>query len=510
MKLMSHNSRIAKNTLMLYMRMLFCMSLAFFSTRIVLRVLGVEDFGIVNVISSVSGLFVFITSTLSSACSRYFSYEIGLGDKGRIQQIFSLMLILYFLAAIVLFILVETVGVWYVSNKLVCDPARVNAAKVFFQLVVAQTLIGWFAIPYNSLIVSYEDMSYFAVLSIVDALMKLFSGIGVMLISSYDHLMAYGAFLVLASLVHTSMNICFARWHYRECRFVWYFERTTFLKMCAFNGWKMLGTFFWMIGNVLVNLLLNVFFGPVVNAAKGVAQQLMTAARSLNENFLAATRPQIVKLWAAEAYEQFHTLLSRAMKLSFFFVWLFALPLYCEADYILSLWLGTPPEHSASFVRIIIVTTLANTFVYPITEAIQATGRIALSQIAEAASYGSVFFVAWFVLSLGCKPEAVLWTLCCFTVLNVVIQLMISSRVASVSLRRFASDIGLRVLVLVIVSLSLVHGLRIIISDGFAELILVGLASLIINGSLFWMICLNKAERKAIRNLICVRFHVRS
>ena len=506
MSISSNNSRIAKNTVVLYLRMLFCMGLAFYTTRLVLKVLGVEDFGIVNVISSVAGMFVFITSTLSSACSRYFSYEIGLGERGRVQQIFSLMLFLYACAAVVLLVLFETVGLWYVGNKLVCAPDRLCAAKIFFQCIVAQTLIGWFAIPYNSLIVSHEDMSYFAVLAIVDSVMKLLSAIGIMLVKNIDHLVAYGICLVVASLIHTAMNVVFARSHYRECRLVWYFDRTAFVAMCAFNGWKMLGTFFWMIGNVLVNLLLNLFFGPVVNAAKGVSQQLMSAARALNENFLAATRPQIVKLWAAEAHQQFLLLLQRASKLSFFFVWLFAFPLYCEADYVLTLWLGMPPEYSAVFVRIIIVTALANSFVYPIAEAIQATGRISVSQTIEALSYGLVFPVAWVSLKFGNGPASVLWILFAFTLFNVAAQLVVASRVAGVPLGDFIIKVHLRIAILVVVSMFAVRIAESLSGDGLQRFLVVGNVSVAANCILFWYVCLTANERRSITRVIRERF----
>ena len=456
MSIQSNTKRIIRNTVMLYGRMLFVMFVSFFTTRLVLQALGVSDYGLVNVIGSVAAMFTFITASVSVGCSRFLSFEIGRKDPVRVNIVFSTSLLMYVGVAVLILLLSETIGFWYVSHKLVFATGRENAALVFFQFVIAQTIISWLAGPYSALIISYEDMSFYAGISIVDALLKLVGAICVCLVKTPDQLIFYGVLSLLASVASFMMYIIFARLKYSVSRFKFHFDKRIFCEMIAFNGWRIIGVFAWTMGNVFLNLLLNSFFGTVVNAARGIAMQLRFGVGALNENFVTAMRPQLIKYWAAGRYEAFYALLRGATKMSYFFIFLFALPLITEMKFVLGLWLKEVPPYTVVFSQLILSASVVNSFMHPLGCALQAVGQVAAFEVSGAISNGLILPVSWLLLNSGHGPEAVFVAFFIFTVITCCIQFIAVMRGIKYPVIDFAVMIVGRMLFISLLSIGFV------------------------------------------------------
>ena len=314
----SSNKRLLLNTVILYVRMFAVMAMAFCTTRIVLNVLGNIDYGLVNAIAGVVSMFSFISVSLSTACSRYFSFELGRKDYVKLNQMFSLILFLYVCVAGVLCLMSETVGLWYLEHKLVFPPDRANAVFWFFQCTVGTIIVGWLAVPYNSLAVAYENMTLFSWLSIFDAAIKLIVAFLIRFTANYDALVGYGVLLFAGAVIHSSANYLIVRIKYPSSRFRWYFDKMVFKNVCTFSGWNFFGVFIWMTSDTFISLLLNSFFGPIVNAARAIAIQVMSGVSSFAVNFLTAARPQIVKCWASDAKMEAWVLFKRVSKVGYF------------------------------------------------------------------------------------------------------------------------------------------------------------------------------------------------
>ena len=375
----SKKQRLIKNTLMLYLRMVLVMGLAFLTTRVVLKALGVVDYGVVNAVSGVVSMFSFVTSTLSSGCSRFFSVDIGKRAEAQLTKTFSLVLLLYVVVAILLVVASETLGLWYVCKKLVYPADRAGAVLCFYHATVFMMAMNVVSIPYSAIAISYEDMSLFSLISVADAVGKFFIGCIIQYGGFGDSLVVYGILMGVLSLAQTGGYIVFVRLKYQACRFVYYWDSKLCKELFSFNGWNFFGALAWMSSEVLVNLLLNSFFGPVVNAAKSVATQVFSGVNSLTCNFQVAARPQIVKEWTLNNNGEFYALIKMMSKASFMLLLLPSLPLVVLTDGILAFWLTDVPEFAVIFTQLTIAMGIINSFSFVFCTAAQAVGRLGFS-----------------------------------------------------------------------------------------------------------------------------------
>ena len=495
MSVRENNQRIAKNTIVLYGRMVFVMMVSFFTTRIVLKVLGVEDFGLQNAVGGVAAMFSFINGSLSSACARYYSYELGRKRNDKLNNIFSLMLLLYVGFAIILIVLLETLGSWYVANKIVCDPGRIAAARLYFQFVVGMTVASWLSVPYSAMIIAYEDMTVYAYLSVFDVSIKLIAVIVLMFVTTSDMLVCYGKCFLVMTIVCSAVNIFVARMRYSVCKFRPYFQFGIFKELLKFNWWQMFGSFAWTTSEVFVNLLLNSFFGPVVNAARNVSLQLMVGVTAFTQNFLTATRPQIIKYWAADEKREFYLLIKRASKIAYFLVYIFALPLYAELETVFQWWLPETPAHAVAFTKIILLINLVNTFSFPLTTGAQAIGKLALFEGIGSGSRLLVWPISWVALRQGASPEVVFIVSLLVTILCVWLRLVILFRLARLSIRDYVIHVFGRLAIYSVVAAIPILVLSLQIEKGFLNFGVVGVASVVLTSFFFYVCALERSER---------------
>lgn len=435
-----NNRRIAKNTLVLYVRMAFTMCIGVFSTRVLLGALGVEDYGLVNVLSGIVSMFGFLSGTMSTACSRFFNFELGRGDFVRLKQTFNLTQLIYVALVLVLLILSETVGLWFFENKIVIPPERADAAFWFFQFSVFTFLLSTLSIPYSSLLVSHENMKAFAWIAIFESSARL--GIIYLLsLSSFDKLAFYGALMALVGVMHFSLNFLVCRRNYAESRTGFFWEKKRFVELVAFGGWNLWGAMSGLFTNVFVNVLLNNYFGSAVNAARAVAQQVSGAITSFTQNFLTATNPQIIKYYAAGEIDQSHRLTMRASRMGFFLLFFIALPAWLLMPFVLELWLGTVPAHTLWFTRLILIQVLIDAFSYPLMTQAQASGKVALYQSVVGGTLWLTLPLAWIALRFfAAPPEAVACVSVGISCVCLWLRLILIRRCAKLSIRAFVKN----------------------------------------------------------------------
>ena len=369
------NKRIAKNTLLLYVRTLFIMLVTLYTSRIVLNTLGVTDYGIYNVVGGVVAMFGFINASMSSATQRYITFALGRGDMKRLQKVFSTALQIHVLIAVLIIILGETVGLWFMYTQMQIPVDRMDAAFWVLQCSIVSTVVMIISVPYNADIVAHEKMSAFAYISILEAVLKL-AVVYVLLVLSYDKLILY-AFLTLA--VQLLVRFCYSHYcnkHFTESKYRHVWDKSLFKEMTDFAGWSMFGNLSGVLYGQGLNMLLNVFFGPVVNAARAVAVQVQNAIQQFVGSFQMALNPQITKTYAKGEMEDMHKLIFRSAKFSFYLLFFLSLPVLFETDFILTVWLKTVPNDTVVFLRIMICTSLIYSLANPLMVANQATGKV--------------------------------------------------------------------------------------------------------------------------------------
>lgn len=437
----ANNKRIAKNTLMLYARMALTMCIGFFTTRVLLDALGVEDYGLANVIGGVVGMFAFLSSVMRTACSRYLQFDMGRGDTVRLRQTFNLFQLIYFGLVVLFFVLGETVGLWFFETKIVIDPERLVAARWFFQFSLISFLLSTFSIPYSALVISHENMKAFSLITIFESAGRL--GIVYLLwCSPLDHLAFYGALTATVSAIHLGIYFLVCGHNYPESKFGFYWNAGYFRELVSFGGWNLFGALTSVFSGVLVNVLLNNYFGAAVNAARSVAGQLSGKTAAFLTGFLTAANPQITKYYAAGDFRQAHLLTMRVSRFAFFLFLFVALPAFLLMPFVLNVWLTTVPEHAVWFARLTLIHGLVMSFSHPLMTLAQATGKIALYQSVVGGTLWLNLPVSWIALKFfGAPPESVVVVSIAIESVCLCLRLFTVGRCAKLSTSAFVKNV---------------------------------------------------------------------
>lgn len=403
----SNNQRIAKNTFYLYIRMLITMGVSLYTSRVVLDVLGAEDYGIYGIVGSVVILFSFLQNAMAGASQRFFSYELGKEAGGDIGRVYSVTLISYIFIAFTVWILGDTIGLWFLETQLIIPEERMFAANIVYQFSLISLVISIIQIPYNALIISYERMSIYAYASIIDIILKLAIALLISIVSS-DKLILYGLLMVIVNLISFSIYFFYCRRSFLRCRFYWVRDKSLLNKLLSFTGWSLCGN----VANVAAqqggNIILNMFFGVLLNTAYGIANQVSGAVYGFVTNFQMAFRPQIVKLYASEEKEAMYQLIYRASRFSFYLLLIIAVPFVINADYVFSLWLKDVPDYSVLFCQLMMFYCMIDSIQAPLWMMIDASGNIKTYAIWLS---GILLFnlpLSYFLLKIGCPPTTLL------------------------------------------------------------------------------------------------------
>jgi O-antigen/teichoic acid export membrane protein len=396
----TNTARIAKNTLMLYFRQILIILVSLYTVRVVLETLGAEDYGIYNVVAGVVAMFGFLSNSMASASQRYFSFEIGRGDFEQLKNVFSLSLTIYVMIAALILALAETAGLWFIINKLVIPVERKDTVIWVYQFAIISFLFTMFTTPYMASIIAHENMSIYAYASIVEVILRLLVVYILQMISA-DKLKLYGFLMLAITFINTGIYRSICTKKYKECRFRLYWNYSLFKELTGYVGWNFIGTISGIVRDQGINILLNIYFGPIVNAARAVAMQVNAAVLSFANNFTTAVRPQIVKSYASGNQSQMLTLVFYSTKATSFLLLFFILPLQLELSFIFSVWLKQIPEYVLPFTRIMLVDAVIDSISYPLMGAAQATGKIALYQTVIGGIRILNLPIALFILMIG-------------------------------------------------------------------------------------------------------------
>lgn len=495
----SNNKRIAKNTVFLYARMIVVLFVSLYTTRVVLNVLGVVDYGIYNVVAGFVSMFSFLNSALTNTTQRFFNSEKKEGKVENLIKVYNVSLRIQILLAILIFVLLESIGLWYIYNIMVIPTERIFSANCVFQCSGVSLILLVLQIPYSAAIISHEKMNYYAVVSIVDVLLKL----AIVLILPYvvfDKLAFYGGVSIVVSFLNLFLYYIYAKRHFREIIYQSDFDRERFKKMLAFTGWNVFGSFAFMIQGQGLNLLMNSFFGPAINAARGIAFQIQGAINGFSENIATAFRPQLVESYANCDYKRTETLMFSMSKYCFLMLCTLSFPIAAELPYILEIWLnGVVPDYTVEFSILVLANMVLNSLNMPISQTVQATGIVKNYQLIRSVVVTFTLPIAWLLLYSECSPTAVFWVTLGITLVNQPISMIILHTYFKYSYKQYFVRVCIPCFVFLVLSIIAPIALHFLMSASMFRLCLVALVSLLSSFVLAYYVILDSAERDVVK-----------
>ena len=482
---------------MLYFRQILIMAVSLYTVRVVLNVLGAEDYGIYNVVAGVVTMFGFLSGAMATASQRYFSFDLGKGDTEHLKTTFSVTFQIYLFIALVITLFAETLGLWFVNTKLVIPTERMSAANCIYQATIVSFLLTLITTPYMASIIAHENMNVYAYVSIVEVALKL--GIVFLLrVLAFDKLIVYGGLLAAVALINTSIYRFYCRKHYTECKAKLVKDGALFKEIVSYSGWNLFGSVAGVFKNQLINILLNIYFGAVVNAARGIAMQVNAAVASFANNFTTALRPQIIKSYAASDRDNCYRLVFRGSKYSFFMMYIFALPLCLEMNLVLKLWLKNPPEYATIFTRLAIAESVLISVSYSLMTLAQATGKIKLYQ----GFVGGILLlnlpIAWVFLKLGFSAHVVMIVAIAVEGGAFISRLYITKHLAGLSIRKFMKNTIFPCILVAIISSVLPSYFCLNVKESFLRLFLTILISVLSVSVCVMLFGMSKQERLSL------------
>lgn len=402
---LSNNKRIARNTLLLYVRMIFLMLVSLYTSRVILNALGVLDYGIYMAVGGFVAMFGIISSSLTAAISRFITFELGKNGGSRVQKVFQASLYIQFIISGIVLLLLESFGVWFLNTQMTIPDDRIITANWVFQLSILTFVINLISVPYNACIIAHEHMKAFAYIGIIQAV----STLGVAFVVKgwgADKLLIYALLIAAVAIFIRILYSCYCKRNFDECTLDGRCDRKIMKEIFQFSGWNFIGSSSGVMRDQGVNLLINVFCGPAVNTARGIAMQVSAAVTQFSNNFLTAINPQITKSYAAGEHDYLIKLVFRGARFSSYLLLMLSLPVLAETHEILALWLKIVPEYSVSFVRLILIYVMVESISYTMITLMLATGNIRNYQILVGGLQFLNFPGAYILLKLGCRPES--------------------------------------------------------------------------------------------------------
>lgn len=404
---MSDNKRILKNTLLLYVRMFITLGISLFTTRVIFQALGLENMGIYNLVGGVISMLGFLNGSMSSASQRFLSFELGRNNQKNLKEVFELILLIHCILAIIVILLSESFGLWFVNEKLIIAPGRLSAANWVYQTAILSSILGIIKVPFTACIMAHEKMGIYAYFSFIDVVFKLLIVYALWFIPG-DNLIIYAILLMLSGAIDFLINMIYCLKKFHECRLHFTWNRSLFKQIFSFSGWNLFGQVTIIANDQVLNIFLNWFYGTIVNGARGIALRINGIIVQFVYQFQSALNPPIVKSFASGNIEDTRKLISRGIKISFLLMMLLSYPFIIETDKILTLWLGESPQYTAWFTRLAIINTLLDTMTGPITTGIQANGKVKKLQIYVSLALITVLPISYLLLKLGIEPYFVI------------------------------------------------------------------------------------------------------
>ena len=475
------------------------MAVSLYTSRVILNTLGVEDYGIYNVVGGVVTMFAFLNGALVTSTQRYLTYELGRNDFHRLKKVFTTSILIHAIISLLIVLLAETAGLWFLNNKMIIPEERVYAASWVFQFSIITMVVQVMIVPFNSIIIAHEKMNVFAIISIIEVFLKLFI-VYLLLFSCWDKLIVYALLFSIAQVIILCVYIFYCRKKYEETTLVKGIERGLVVEMGKFAGWNVWGNLAGTLFGTGLNLLLNVFFGPVVNAARGIAVQVEAAMNQFSTSFLMAVNPQITKLYAQGNLNEMHTLLFRSSKFTGYLLLMLTIPVVLETNTILVLWLKTVPDYTVSFIRVLLCIVIMDSMARPLMTAAAATGDVKKYQSVIGGILLAIVPVAYVVLKLGAKPTSVYIVHLIICAIACIARLLIVRPMINLSIKDYSRAVLLPSFIVTVLSFVSALGLHLLLPNGFCYTIIVCLYSVFIVAILAYTVGLTKGERSFVND----------
>lgn len=497
----SSNKRIAKNSLMLYFRVLFLLFINLYTSRVILQALGVEDYGIYNAVAGFITMFSMISGSMAGAISRFITYILGLGDIDKLKRVFNTSFFILLIISLVIVLLVEMIGVWFLNNHMTIPTERIVAANWVLQFSLATFVINLLSTPYNAELIAHERMTAFAYIGLIEGSAIL----GVAFLVKYspiDSLIYYSALMCIVAISIRMIYSTYCSKIFPECKLCWIFDKKLFHEMFSFAGWNFIGFGSGLLREHGINLLFNLYFGPVVNAARGLASQVNTALTKFSESFYTAVLPQITIKYAEKDIDGSHRIVIWSSRFAFFLLLIIALPILFETRYILYLWLGNIPEHTIAFVRIITLFFLLESFSKPLIILMLATGDIKKYQIYVGTLNMLNFPFAWLLLELGFSSEIAQSSILLFSVIALFLRMMMLNKITNFPISYFTRNCLVRSLNVFALCCILPSYICLVYQESILRFVVSTVIGILVSIIIIATIGLDKQERNFIHNFI--------
>lgn len=505
MKESQHTQRIAKNTIILYFRMLFLMLIGLYTSRVILKTLGVADYGTYNLVGGVISMFSILTSSLSTAISRFITFELGKGQSERLNKVFSTSVNVQLILGLVVVIFSETIGVWFLNTHLQIPQERMVAANWVLQCAIASFVLGLLMVPYNASLIAHENMNIFAYISILEAVLKLVI-VFALYISPYDKLITYAILLFAVSCLIRWIYATYCKRHYEECSYHYVYDKPLLKEMTGFAGWNLLGDGSWILNNYGVNILLNLFFGPVtgivLNAARGIATQVDNIVQNFVRNFMTALNPQITKSYAAGDLEYMHKLVFAGAKYSFFLMMFFAIPICLETELILKLWLDVVPDYAVVFVQLTLLSSMCVILGNTLITAVFATGKIRNYELVMGLMALSNFPIVWIAFKMGASPVAAYIVYFCVYFAMIFVRLYMVKDLINMSAMLYIKEVFVKIVAVATCALLIPLYFYLSQDDSIYRFLRIMFSSVITSLLCIYALGMNKGERFIIINVL--------
>lgn len=497
----SDNKRIAKNTVYMYARMFITMLIGLYTSRVILASLGFDDYGLYNVVGGIIAMFSFINGALSNTTSRYITFYLGKGNIQRLQEVFSTGFYIHIIIAVLIVVLGESIGLWYVLNKLVIPDGRFSAAIWLYQFTIVTTAINIISVPFNAAIIAHEKMSAFAIIAIIDSVLKLLIAISLRN-APFDRLVYYGAMILMVQLMDNVIYWVYSFRKFEGVRIRRFFDRSLFKEMFGFTGWNLIGNFSHVFFTQGINLIINFFCGTTVNAARGIAVQVDSVVQQFANNVQTPINPQIIKSYSVGDKDRMFTLIFTNSRFCFYLLFLLALPIILEAEFLLSIWLGEFPEHTISFIRITLITVTLSALVTPMFMANLASGKVKIYQIVM--SVISLVFIplSYFSIRLTNVPESVFICTLVMTLTEIVARIFIIHKQIGLPRLLYLKKVILNVIIVALLSSIIPIFIHLNMNYGVWRFLIVGFSCVLSTGLVVFFIGMNAGEKSYVFSFI--------
>lgn len=490
--------------------MVFVLIVGLYTSRVVLNVLGVSDYGVYNVVAGFVSLFSFLNATLSSSLQRFYNYEGGNRGETGYAEVFSVGVQVHLLLAIIILLLLETIGIWYINNIMILPEGRVASANILFQFSAISLFLIICEIPFTSVIIAKEKMDFYAIVSILDVVLKLVIVL-VLPYVSQDKLIAYGFLLLCVTIIDFLFYFGYTKLKFNNLRAQKKINRSLLKQLLSFSGWNLLGTFVFMLKGQGLNLLLNAFFGTIVNAARGVAYQVNSAITGFSTNISVSFRPQMVSSYAEGNTQRAYVLFKTQSKICFCLILMLITPVIFEIDLLLKLWLGNVvPQDANIFTILVLVDALVCTLNTPVTQIVFATGKIKNYQILTSIVNIFLLPICWLLLRLGMEAWVVFMVTVLISVINQIIAVLAMNQVLSFSIKDYLKQIILPCLLMMLIVPLVPYLLTCVMQDSIMRLIIVSLMSFLLSLVLLYSLFLSKSEKSIAKSYLTKFFPMRN